>query len=83
MGLLVTGSYREQTGQGNVRLIRCKYLFVRTYTGLCNHNRIVFEETTFKTKYIKSKYVRLFIMMILNLHNIIQKCILTLYKNAC
>ena len=61
-------------------------------TALRNHMRIVFEEmsswtaltmylgmkTIFETKYIWSKYVRIFLMVIFDFHNIIRKCILTL-----
>ena len=61
-------------------------------TALRNHMRIVFEgmsswtpltmylgmNTTFLTKYILNKYVRIFIMIIFDFHNIIRICILTL-----
>ena len=64
------------------------------HAALRNHMRIVFEEmsswtpltmdlgmkTTFWTKYIKRKYVRIFITMIFDFHKIIRKCILTLYE---
>ena len=63
------------------------FIIVLTYktTALCNHNRVVFKgmsswtaltmhlgmQTTFQSKYMKSKYVRIFIMMVLNFHSII------------
>ena len=55
-----------------------------------NHNRIVCQKmsfwtaltwnigmkTTFQTKHIKSKHVQIFIIMIINFHNITRKCLL-------
>ena len=76
-------------------LIQHEPFFIHCYTGLCNHNRIVFKEMsswtallvhlgmkkTFQTKYKNSKHVRIFIIMIINFHNIIRKSILTLEQH--
>ena len=62
----------------------------QTGTGLCNHNRIVLGDVVLDSvnndsrdddnildQIYKSKYVLIIFIMILILHNIIRKCILT------
>ena len=89
-GFVVAGICSDEEGQLPLeptdKTIRRK----RQGTASRNHNRIVFQEmsswtpltmylgmkTAFQTKYIKRKYVRIFIVMILILYNIIRKYIL-------